>query len=141
EGLDVLYAVTSLSQQGLVDDNAVGLDNVGNAQHRVAVLEGVFIAGELTVNSAVAEVIAVVLPVGKSHGAVDLGEGGRVALAHLAHKVGLVLAGGGATHGDGNAGLLGVELGQLLPLGSLLGLEVQVVDFAAGGSAVIAGLI
>ena len=73
---------------------------------------------------------AVILPVGQTHRAVDLEQGGSFALLHLAHQGGLVLAGSGGHDGDRHAGLLGVLSGQILPILILLGLEVQVVDLA-----------
>ena len=80
----------------------------------------------------VVEVVAVVLPGGEAHGAVDLEERGGVRLGHLGLERGLVLAGGGRHDRHGHARLLGVELGELLPLRILLGLEVEVVDLAGG---------
>src|SRR5699024_9733881 len=90
------------------------------------------------VQLGVGQVQAVVLPVGQAHGAVDLEQGGGLALFHLAHQGGLVLVGGGGHHGDGHAGLGGVLGGQVLPGFVRLGLKVEVVDLAGrggGGSA------
>ena len=77
--------------------------------------------------------------IGSYFGAVDLEERGSLALAHLSHQLGLVLTGRRGDHGDGHAGLLGVDLGQGLPLLILLGLEVQVVNLALGGGSGFAG--
>ena len=73
---------------------------------------------------------AVILPVCQTHRAVDLEQGGSLALLHLAHQGGLVLAGSSGDNGHRHAGLLGVLSGQILPILILLGLEVQVVDLA-----------
>ena len=105
----------------------------------VAVHQGVVLAGQLAVDGAAAEVIAVVPPVVQADRAVDLEQGGGLVLGHLAGQHGLILAGGVGGHGDGHAGLLGVVGGQLLPLGVLLGLEVHVVDGAGGLRRVAAG--
>ena len=143
KGLDVIHRVTGLGQQGLVDDDAVGLDDVGNAQGGVAVFQGIGVRGQLAQDVGTGQIIAVVLPVGQTHGAVDLEEGGGSALGNLAHQGLLIGAGGGGDHGDGHAGLLGVGLGQVLPGLVLLGLEVQVVNGAgscgSGGSAFTGG--
>ena len=133
KALDVVHGVAGLFQQALVDDDAVALDDVGDAQGLVAVLEGVGVAGQLTGHGGAGQIVAVVLPVGQTHGAVDLEQGGRVALGHLAHQGGLVLAGSGGHDLNGNAGLLGVLGGQVLPVLILLGLEVQVVNLARSG--------
>ena len=130
KALDVVHAVTSLFQQGLVGDQTVAFDNVADAQGGVAVLQGVGIAGQLTGDLGAGQVVAVVFPAGQADRAVDLEQSGRIALGHLAHQGGLVLAGSSGHDGDGNAGLLGVLGGQILPGFILLGLEVQVVDLA-----------
>ena len=130
KALDVVNGVAGLFQQGLIGDQAVALDNVADAQHLVAVFQGVGVAGQIACDLGPAQVVAIVLPVGQADRAVDLEQGGRIALGHLAHQGGLILAGGGGHDGDGNTGLLGVLLGQILPGFVLLGLEVQVVDLA-----------
>ena len=79
------------------------------------------------------QIIAVIRPVGQAHRAVHLEQGRRIALLDLGHERGLVVAGGGGHDGDRHAGQLGVELGHVLPLRILLGLEVEVVDGALGG--------
>ena len=57
-------------------------------------------------------------PVSYTH----LEQGGSLALLHLAHQGGLVLAGSGGDNGHRHAGLLGVLSGQILPILILLGL-------------------
>ena len=130
KALDVVNGVAGLLQQGLVGDQAVALDNVANTQRGVAVLQGVGIARQIAEDLGTGQIIAVILPVCQADRAIDLEQGGRIALGHLAHQRSLVLAGGGGHDGDGNTGLLGVLLGQILPSFVLLGLEVQVVDLA-----------
>ena len=121
-----------LVQQRLVVDQAVGLDYVCHAGNLVAVLQGEGIAGKLLVQLSVGQIIAVVLPGSQANGAVHLEQGGCVGLGHIGLQGGLVGAGGGGDHVHGNAGLLGVLGSQLHPLVCLLGLEVQIVDSAAG---------
>ena len=139
EILDLVHGVAGLLQQTGVDDDAVALVYVRDTQHGAAVLKGEVIAGQLAVESGAGHVIAVVLPLGQAHGAVDLEQRGGLCLGQLAHEGGLVLAGGGGLDLHLHAGLLGVELGQLLPVAVLLGLEVQIVHragaAAVGGSA------
>ena len=130
KALDVVLGVTSGAQQLLVVDDAVGLNDVCNAGDSVAVLQGEGVAGQLAVQLAAGQVVAVILPVGQTHRAVDLEQGGSLALFHLAHQSGLILAGSGGDNGHRHAGLLGVLSGQILPILILLGLEVQVVDLA-----------
>src|SRR5699024_2080645 len=71
--------------------------------------------------------------------AVDLEQGGGLALFHLAHQGGLILVGRSGHDGDGHASLGGVLGGQVLPGFVLLGLEVQVVDLAGSGGRGAAG--
>ena len=52
----------------------------------------------------------------------------------------LISTGSSGHHGDGHTGLLGVSLGQILPILILFGLEVQVIHLA-GGSGVITGTL
>ena len=130
KALDVVLGIASGGQQLLVVDDAVGLDDVGNGSHSVAILQGEGIAGQLTVQLAAGQVVAVILPVCQTNRAVHLEQGGSFALLHLAHQGGLVLAGSGGDNGHRHAGLLGVLSGQILPILILLGLEVQVVDLA-----------
>ena len=141
KALDVVLGVASGGQQLFVIDDAVGLDDVGDAGDGVAVLQCEGVAGQFAVQLAAGQVVAVILPVGQTDGAVDLEQGGSLALLHLAHQGGLILAGSCGHDGDRYAGLLGVGSSQILPGLILLRLEVQVVDFAtctgsgcAGGS-------
>ena len=131
KALDVLLLVTGSGQQFLVVDDAVGLDDVCNAGNSIAVLQCKGIAGQLAVQLAAGQVIAVILPVCQTNRAVHLEQGGSLALLHLAHQGGLILAGSCGHDGDRYAGLLGVGSSQILPGLILLRLEVQVVDFAA----------
>ena len=130
EALDVVLGVAGGGQQLLIVNDAVGLDDVSDAGNGVAVLQCKGVAGQLTVQLAVGEVQAVIFPVCQTHRAVDLEQGGSLALLHLAHQGGLVLAGSSGDNGHRHAGLLGVLSGQILPILILLGLEVQVVDLA-----------
>ena len=132
KALDIVLRVTGGGQQFLVVDDAVGLDDVCDAGNGVAVLQGEGVAGQLAVQLAAGQVVAVVLPVGQTHRTVDLEQGGSLALLHLAHQGGLVLAGSSSHDGDGHAGLFGVNLSQILPSLILFGLEVQEVDLAVG---------
>ena len=138
EALDIIGGVTGLFQQGLVGDQAVALDNVADGHGGVAIFQGVRIAGQVAQDLGAGQVIAVILPVGQADRAVDLEQGGRIALGHFAHQSGFVLAGSSGHNGNGNAGLFGVGLCQSLPGFILLGLEVQVVDLA-GGSGIYRG--
>ena len=138
KALDIVGGVAGLLQQGLVVDDAVGLNDVADARHLVPVHQGELVAGQLAGHGGAGQVIAVVLPAGQAHGTVDLEQGGGVGLGHLGLQGGLVVAGGGGEHSDLHAGLLSVQLGQLLPLGVLLGFEVQVVDLP-GGLTIVSG--
>ena len=130
EALDVVLSVAGGGQQLLVVDDAVGLNDVSDTGNGVAVLQCEGVAGQLAVDIAAGQVKAVVLPVCQTHRAVDLEQGRSLALLHLAHQGGLILAGSGGHDGDRHAGLLGVGSSQVLPGLILLGLEVQVVDLA-----------
>jgi len=129
---DVGLGIAGLLEQGLVVDDAVGLDDVGDAVDGGAVFQGKVVAGQLAVKFAAGEIIAVILPVCQTHGAVDLEQSGGRALGHLAGEGLLVGALGRGDDLDGNAGLLGVLSGKSLPLSVLLGLEVQVIDGTLG---------
>ena len=133
KALDVIGGVAGLLQQSLVVDDAVGLDNIADARHLVPVHQGELLAGELAGNVRAGQVIAVVLPSGQAHGAVDLEQGGSIGLGHLGLQSGLIAARSGGKDGDLHAGLLGVQVGQFLPLSILLRLKIQVVHFSAGG--------
>ena len=128
KALDVLLLVTGSGQQFLVVDDAVGLNDICNAGNSVAILQCKGIAGQLAVQLAAGQIVAVILPVCQTNRAVHLEQGGSLALLHLAHQGGLVLAGSGGDNGHRHAGLLGVLSGQILPILILLRLEVQVVD-------------
>ena len=130
KALDVVLGVTGGSQQLLVVDDAVGLNDVCDAGDSVAVLQSEGVAGQLAVQLAAGQVVAVILPVGQTHRTVDLEQGRSLALLHLAHQGGLVLTGSSGHNGHRHAGLLGVRSSQVLPGLILLGLEVQVVDLA-----------
>ena len=130
KALDVVLGVTGGSQQLLVIDDAVGLNDVCNAGDSVAILQGEGVAGQFAVQLAAGQVVAVILPVGQTHRTVDLEQGRSLALLHLAHQGGLVLTGSSGHNGHRHAGLLGVRSSQVLPSLILLRLEVQVVDLA-----------
>ena len=139
KALDVLNGVAGLLQQSLVGDQTIGLDHVADAGNGVAVLQGKAVAGQLTVDLRILQIVAVILPVGQTHGAVHLEQGGGVGLGDLGGQLLLVGAGGGGQDGDGHTGFLGVGLGQILPVLILLRLEVQIIDLA-GGSVAALGL-
>src|SRR5699024_5692567 len=75
---DVLGGVAGLFQQRLVVDDAVGLNDVGNGGNAVAVLQCEGVAGQVGVQFGAGQVVAVILPVGQTDGAVDLEQGGSV---------------------------------------------------------------
>ena len=130
KALDVVLGIASGGQQFLVVDDGVGLEDVGDGSHSVAILQCERVAGQLTVQLAAGQIVAVILPVCQTNRAVHLEQGGSLALLHLAHQGGLVLARSGGDNGHRHAGLLGVLSGQILPILILLRLEVQVVDLA-----------
>ena len=68
KALDVVLGIASGGQQFLVVDDAVGLDNVGDSGNGVAILQCEGIAGQLTVQLAAGQVVAVILPVGQTTG-------------------------------------------------------------------------
>ena len=72
KALDVVLGVTGGSQQLLVVDDAVGLNDVCDAGDSVAVLQSEGVAGQLAVQLAAGQVVAVILPVGQTHRTVDL---------------------------------------------------------------------
>ena len=141
KALDVLNGVAGLLQQSLVGDQTIGLDHVADAGNGVAVLQGKAVAGQLTVDLRILQVVAVILPVGQTHGAVHLEQGGGVGLGDLGGQLFLVGAGGGGQDGDGHTGFLGVGLGQILPVLILLRLEVQIIDLAGGSVAALVGVV
>ena len=130
---DVLLLVSGLGEELLVVDQAVGLDNVGNALDlAVIAFEREGIRGQRLENVGVIKVVAVIFPGREANGTVDLEQRGRLGLGHLGLQRGLVLAGCSGLHGYGNARLLRICFRELLPLGVLLGLEVEVIDLALG---------
>ena len=133
---DLIQRVAGLLQQRLVDDDAVGLQAVGNGDDlAVGVLQSVVFGSQLIVHSAVAQVIAEIAPSGDA-ALVALEQGGSAVLVHLGNEHGLILAGSGSNDLDRHAGLISVGLGQSLPGLLGLGLEVQVID-TAGGSVTV----
>ena len=130
---DLVQGVTGLGQQGLVDDDAEGLVAVTNGQQlAVLAVEVEVIGGELVGEVGAGEVIAELAPGLDGASVAALEHGGGLGLIHLNGEGVVVLAGGGGDDLHGDAGLLGVLLGKLLPGGIGLGLEVQVVDRASG---------
>ena len=135
---DVVDGIAGLLQQGLVGDDAERLVAVADSQ-RVAVLtkEVELLGAQLLVEVGVLQGQEVVGPGVKSGLVAALEQrGGRVALVHLGRQGLGIGAGGGGHNRHGHAGLLGVDLGQLLPGSVGFGLEVEVVDLAGrlGGS-------
>ena len=113
---------------GVVVDDAVALDHVGDAVHGVALGHGQRLIGKHVVKLGVGKVEAVVLPALQTHGAVDLENGGGVGLGDLRAQRLLVGAGGGGDDVDVHARFRLVGGGDLLvDLGDLR-LEVEEVD-------------
>ena len=131
EGVDVLGLVASLLEQLLVVDDAVALLDPVNAQILAVGLQGKRIVDELAADLGVGQIGAVVLPVLKTGGAIDLEQGRRGALRHLGLELLLVGVGGGGHDLDLDALLLLVRLGDLLPLLVDLGLKVEEVDLGS----------
>ena len=121
-----------LGHQVLVVDDAVGLDNVGNTHNGVALLQDEVVGLDVLVQLGAGQISAVLLPGSQTLGAVDLEQGGSVFLDDLGSQGLLVGAGSSGHDGDLNAGLSGIGLGQVFPLLSLFGLEVEVVHRAGG---------
>ena len=123
--------MTGLLQKSLVDDDAEALvavaDGVGEAV-LIGEVEGV--SGHLIPNVGVGEVVAVLAPSINGALVANLEHGGSLALVHLGGEGLLIGAGGGGDYLHGNAGLLGVGGGNLLPCLICLGLEVEVVNGA-----------
>ena len=135
---DVAQLIAGFLQQGLVDDDTKGLIAVTNSLGS-AILNQVEVAGgHLVQHLGAGEIQAVVAPVQQGLGIAALEQGGSLALAHLSGQGGVVLAGGGGDDLDLNAGLLGVQLGQILPGLVSLGLEVQIIDLAGSGGCGVA---
>ena len=117
-----------LVHDGVVVDDAVALDHVGDAVHGVALGHGQRLIGKHVVKLGVGKVEAVVLPALQTHRAVDLEDGGGVGLGDLRAQRLLVGAGGGGDDVDVHARFRLVGGGDLLvDLGDLR-LEVEEVD-------------
>ena len=130
---DVADLIARLLQQGLVDDDAVGLKAVADGDDlTVGILQRIVLGGQLVVDAGVRQVIAAVAPRGDA-ALVALEQRGRALLVNLSGQGALILAGGGGHH----AGLLGIGLGKCLPGLFRFGLEVQIVNRAL--CAVLAG--
>lgn len=117
-----------LVQQCLVVDDTVSLHNVCDAVDLAVLRQCEVVRGQLAEHLATGEVIAVVDPVGKTDGTVDLEQRGRLGLVHLRRERLLIRAGRGSHDIDRNTGLLGIGLRQCFPLGVLFGFEVQIID-------------
>ena len=123
-----------LSQQGLVDDDAVALVAVADgAELAVSIVEHVLVGVQLIGHRGAGEIQAVVAP-GVNSGLVANHEhGGGLALVHLGGQGLVVGAGGRGDDLDGDAGLLGVHGGQFLQSLVRFGFEVQPIDRTFGG--------
>ena len=117
-----------LVHDGVVVDDAIALDHVGDAVHGVALGHGQRLIGKHVVKLGVGKVEAVVLPALQAHRAVDLEDGGGVGLGDLRAQRLLVGAGGGGDDVDVNARLRLVGGGDLFVNFGDLGLEVEEVD-------------
>ena len=134
---DVADLIARLLQQGLVDDDAVGLKAVADGDDlTVGILQRIVLGGQLVVDAGVRQVIAAVAPRGDA-ALVALEQRGRALLVNLSGQGALILAGGGGHNLDLHAGLLGIGLGKCLPGLFRFGLEVQIVNRAL--CAVLAG--
>jgi hypothetical protein len=71
KALDVVQLVACLFQKADVGDDAIGLDDIGDAVDRIPVLELESIGGQVADNIGAGQVIAVILPVGQADRAVD----------------------------------------------------------------------
>ena len=135
---DLVDGVAGLLKQSLVDDDAERLVAVADRQ-RLAVftLEVESVGGHLVHDGGAVQRIAVVAVGVDGTLVAALEEGRSGALVQLGGEGGVVGAGSSGDNLDGNAGLLGVGGGELLPGFVSLGLEVQVVDgagrFGRGG--------
>ena len=131
EGVDVLGLVAGLLEELLVVDDAVALLNPVDTQILAVGLQSQGVVNELTAELGIGQVGAVILPVLKTGGAVDLEQGRSGALGHLGLELLLVGVGGGGHDLDLDALLLLVRLGDLLPLLVDLGLELEEVDLGS----------
>ena len=148
EVLDLLQGVTGLLQELGVDDDAEGLVAVADGlQLASLIVEVEVVGGQLLGDGAVRQVQGVVVPVFQAGQVADVVDGGSFGLGHLSGEGVGVGAGSSGDNLHGNAGLLGVELGQLLQGGVCLRLEVQVVNptgaFRGGGfvAAALGGVV
>ena len=131
EGVDVLGLVAGLLEELLVVDDAVALLNPVDTQILAVGLQRQGVVDELAAELGVGKIGAVVLPVLKAGGAVDLEQRRSGALGHLGLELLLVGVGGGGHDLDLDALLLLVRLGDLLPLLVDLGLELEEVDLGS----------
>ena len=131
EGVDVLGLVASLLEQLLVVDDAVALLDPVDTQILAVGLQRQGVVDELTAELGVGKIGAVVLPVLKAGGAVDLEQRRSGALGHLGLELLLVGVGGGGHDLDLDALLLLVRLGDLLPLLVDLRLKLEEVDLGS----------
>ena len=131
EGVDVLGLVASLLEQLLVVDDAVALLDPVDTQILAIGLQSQGVVNELTAELSIGQIGAVILPVLKTGGAVDLEQGRSGALGHLGLELLLVGVGGGGHDLDLDALLLLIGLGDLLPLLVDLGLELEEVDLGS----------
>ena len=129
EVLDFVHGMTGLLDESLVGDDAVGFDNVRNAANLAfGILQSEILAGEFLGDGCVGQISAIILPVCQTDRAVDLEQGGSVCLCDFGCECGLVGAFCCGQNVNLHAGLLGVQLGEILPLLILLRLELQIVN-------------
>ena len=128
---DLVQLVAGLLEEVHIDDDAVALIAVADgAELAVLIIDVVGIGVQLVGDLGAGEIQAVVGP-GVGAGLVAHDEqGGRVGLVHLSGQGLRIGAGSGGDHVHGDAGLLGVELRDLLKNFIGFGLEVQPVDGA-----------
>ena len=131
EGVDVLGLVAGLLEELLVVDDAVALLNPVDTQILAVGLQSQGVVDELAAELGVGQIGAVILPVLKTGGAVDLEQRRSGALGHLGLELLLVGVGSGGHDLDLDALLLLVRLGDLLPLLVDLGLELEEVDLGS----------
>ena len=131
EGVDVLGLVAGLLEELLVVDDAVALLDPVDTQILAVGLQSQGVVDELATDLGVGQIGAVVLPVLKTGGAVDLEQRRSGALGHLGLELLLVGVGSGGHDLDLDALLLLIGLGDLLPLLVDLGLEVEEVDLGS----------
>ena len=136
--------MASLLKQCLVNNDAERLIAVSDRQGlAVLTLEVKGIGGHLIHDGSAIERIAVVT-IGVDGALISTLEQGRSgALVKLGCEGGVIGAGSSGDNLDGNAGLLGIGGGELLPSFVSFGLEVQVVDGAGSGlgRSVLRGLV